>query len=185
MQDETTHILEDYYILATSTRADERTRVIKHGDSFGVFDHAGMIRQAGIGELGPHLLSQQRVTQTELAFGRRERQRVAKARHLVEQERRPEREVHALAIGCEHRMQLEAVPRGRLRELQTALPTVGRVGHRAQRVEMYGSTRRAGHSQHEIAIGVAVAVEERARNELDRSAAELGQHARQRNQFVG
>jgi glycogen debranching enzyme len=45
-------IHEDYYILATSTRADERTRVIKHGDSFGVFDHAGMIRQAGIGELG-------------------------------------------------------------------------------------------------------------------------------------
>jgi len=43
---------EDYYILATKTRADERSRVIKHGDSFGVFDHAGMIRQAGIGELG-------------------------------------------------------------------------------------------------------------------------------------
>ena len=84
-----------------------------------------------VGELGPHLLSQRGVAQSALAFGRRERQRVAEARHLVEQERRPEREVHALPIGREHRMQLEAVARGRLRELQTALPSVGRVGHRA------------------------------------------------------
>ncbi|HEX3758042.1 MAG TPA: glycogen debranching N-terminal domain-containing protein [Kofleriaceae bacterium] len=43
---------DDYTILATSSRRDERTRVIKQGDSFGVFDHAGMIGQAGMGELG-------------------------------------------------------------------------------------------------------------------------------------
>ena len=52
MPHQSTQPHEDYYILATKTRADERSRVIKHGDSFGVFDHAGMIRQAGIGELG-------------------------------------------------------------------------------------------------------------------------------------
>ncbi len=52
MAPETKQLHEDYYILATRTRADERPRVIKHGDSFGVFDHAGMIRQAGLGELG-------------------------------------------------------------------------------------------------------------------------------------
>jgi glycogen debranching enzyme len=52
MAPERTQLHEDYYIIATKTRADERTRVIKHGDSFGVFDHAGMIRQAGLGELG-------------------------------------------------------------------------------------------------------------------------------------
>ncbi|HEU4733355.1 MAG TPA: glycogen debranching N-terminal domain-containing protein, partial [Kofleriaceae bacterium] len=52
MTEDSRAIHENYYILATSTRRDERTRVIKHGDSFGVFDHAGMIGQAGIGELG-------------------------------------------------------------------------------------------------------------------------------------
>ena len=52
MIEETKQLAKDYYILATSTRADERTRVIKHGDSFGVFDHSGMIHQAGMGELG-------------------------------------------------------------------------------------------------------------------------------------
>jgi glycogen debranching enzyme len=52
MAHESTQLHEDYAVVATKTRADERTRVIKHGDSFGVFDHAGMIRQAGLGELG-------------------------------------------------------------------------------------------------------------------------------------
>jgi hypothetical protein len=28
-----------YHILAASSRADERTRVLKHGDTFAVFDH--------------------------------------------------------------------------------------------------------------------------------------------------
>lgn len=44
--------LEEYAILATAPRADERTRVIKDGDSFGVFDHAGMIRRSSGNELG-------------------------------------------------------------------------------------------------------------------------------------
>ena len=41
--DSTAAMREDYYILATSSRRDERTRVIKHGDSFGVFDQYGDI----------------------------------------------------------------------------------------------------------------------------------------------
>ncbi|HSD85968.1 MAG TPA: glycogen debranching N-terminal domain-containing protein [Kofleriaceae bacterium] len=52
MPHKSTQLHEGYYILATKTRADERTRVIKDGDSFGVFDHSGMIRQVGLGELG-------------------------------------------------------------------------------------------------------------------------------------
>src|SRR5678816_3308528 len=52
MAQENRQLHDEYYIVTTKARADERTRVIKHGDSFGVFDHAGMIRQAGIGELG-------------------------------------------------------------------------------------------------------------------------------------
>ncbi|HEU4730106.1 MAG TPA: glycogen debranching N-terminal domain-containing protein, partial [Kofleriaceae bacterium] len=69
--DPTTQKLEDYYILATSTRADERTRVIKHGDSFGVFDHAGMIRQAGIGELGLYHRDTRYLTTFEIGLERR------------------------------------------------------------------------------------------------------------------
>lgn len=40
------------YLLATSTRVDDRTRVLKHGDSFGVFDRFGDIHQIGAGEQG-------------------------------------------------------------------------------------------------------------------------------------
>jgi glycogen debranching enzyme len=64
-------ILEDYYILATSTREDERTSVIKHGDSFGVFDHAGLIRQAGIGELGLYHQDTRYLKTFEIALERR------------------------------------------------------------------------------------------------------------------
>jgi glycogen debranching enzyme len=71
MTQETTQMLEDYYILATSTRADERTRVIKHGDSFGVFDHAGMIRRAGVGELGLYYNDTRYLTTFEVALERR------------------------------------------------------------------------------------------------------------------
>ena len=39
-------------ILATEPRADEQTRVLKHGESFAVFDRYGAIAPAGLGELG-------------------------------------------------------------------------------------------------------------------------------------
>src|SRR5215467_7921116 len=64
-------VLEDYYILATRTREDARTRVIKHGDSFAVFDHAGMIRQAGIGELGLYHEDTRYLSMFEIALERR------------------------------------------------------------------------------------------------------------------
>ncbi|MDM7914048.1 MAG: glycogen debranching N-terminal domain-containing protein [Candidatus Eisenbacteria bacterium] len=44
--------LDNYYILATAGRADERTRVLKQGDSFGVFDHYGDLIPGGMGEQG-------------------------------------------------------------------------------------------------------------------------------------
>ena len=62
---------EDYYIVATKQRADERTRVIKHGDSFGVFDHAGMIRRAGLGELGLYHEGTRFLSSFEIAVERR------------------------------------------------------------------------------------------------------------------
>src|SRR5512140_1055230 len=65
------HESQDYYILATSTRADERTRVLKQGESFAVFDHAGMIRRAGMGELGIYHDGTRFLSSFELAVARR------------------------------------------------------------------------------------------------------------------
>jgi glycogen debranching enzyme len=41
-----------YYILATSSLADQRTMVLKEGDTFGVFDSLGDIHQVGAGTQG-------------------------------------------------------------------------------------------------------------------------------------
>ena len=43
---------DQYYILATSSRADERTRVMKHGDTFAIFDQFGDVVPFGLGEQG-------------------------------------------------------------------------------------------------------------------------------------
>ena len=40
------------YLLATSPRVDDRTRVLKYGDTFGVYDRHGDIQQIGSGEQG-------------------------------------------------------------------------------------------------------------------------------------
>jgi len=42
----------EQYILATSPLADGRTRVLKHDDTFGVFDRYGDIHPIGMGEQG-------------------------------------------------------------------------------------------------------------------------------------
>jgi glycogen debranching enzyme len=41
-----------YHILASASPADERTRVLKHNDTFAVFDHYGDIQPGGLGEGG-------------------------------------------------------------------------------------------------------------------------------------
>jgi glycogen debranching enzyme len=41
-----------YFILATSAPADENDRVLKHGESFAIFDRWGDIKQVGLGEEG-------------------------------------------------------------------------------------------------------------------------------------
>src|ERR1019366_8042042 len=40
------------HVLTTSSFADERSRVLKHGDTFAVFDHHGRIKPGGLGEEG-------------------------------------------------------------------------------------------------------------------------------------
>lgn len=43
---------EKWYVLATSSRADDRTRVLKQGETFGLFDRHGDIQHIGIGDQG-------------------------------------------------------------------------------------------------------------------------------------
>jgi glycogen debranching enzyme len=52
MSDDTIRVREQFYILATSSRIDDRTRILKHGETFGVFDRYGDIHPGGRGELG-------------------------------------------------------------------------------------------------------------------------------------
>ncbi len=50
--DEVVQIEDRWYVLATSARADDRTRVLKHGETFGLFDRYGDIHHLGSGEQG-------------------------------------------------------------------------------------------------------------------------------------
>jgi len=43
---------DPHHVLAPSVTADDRTRVLKHGDTFAVFDHLGQIKPGGLGEEG-------------------------------------------------------------------------------------------------------------------------------------
>lgn len=52
MRREIISVSEDFYILSTSPRIDDRNRVLKHGDTFAVFDRFGDIERFGSGELG-------------------------------------------------------------------------------------------------------------------------------------
>ena len=52
MSDESPNAADQFYIFHTYARIDERTRVMKHGDTFAVFDRFGDIEQIGNGELG-------------------------------------------------------------------------------------------------------------------------------------
>ena len=50
--EEVIRLHDQYYILATSSRADDRTQVLKQGDTFAIFDHFGDIVPFGLGEQG-------------------------------------------------------------------------------------------------------------------------------------
>jgi glycogen debranching enzyme len=52
MTDELLHVHDQFYIVSTSARLDDRTRVLKHGDTFAVFDRFGDIEAPGPPELG-------------------------------------------------------------------------------------------------------------------------------------
>jgi glycogen debranching enzyme len=52
MSDEAQDPSDQFYIFSTAARIDDRTRVMKYGDTFGVFDRFGDIEQTPMGELG-------------------------------------------------------------------------------------------------------------------------------------
>ena len=45
-------IQDQFYILATSSLADDRTRVLKSGETFAVFNRLGDVEAIGLGEQG-------------------------------------------------------------------------------------------------------------------------------------
>ena len=52
MQEDVIRLHDQYYILASSSLADERTRVVKQGDTFAIFDRFGDIVPYGFGQQG-------------------------------------------------------------------------------------------------------------------------------------
>src|SRR6476646_5186759 len=50
--DEAVRIQDEFYILATQSRADERTRVLKQGETFAVFDRFGDLPAIAATEYG-------------------------------------------------------------------------------------------------------------------------------------
>lgn len=52
MGDEVVRIRDEFYIVSTSPRIDDRTRVLKQDDIFAIFDRFGDIEELGAGELG-------------------------------------------------------------------------------------------------------------------------------------
>ncbi|ROR32797.1 glycogen debranching N-terminal domain-containing protein [Inmirania thermothiophila] len=59
----------DVYVRATSSRVDDRTRTLKHGPSFGVFDRYGDIQPVGTGEQGLYHRDTRHLSRLELLIG--------------------------------------------------------------------------------------------------------------------
>jgi len=52
MAEEIVRLSDSFYIVSTSPRIDDRTRVLKHGDTFAIFDRFGDMEPFGTGEFG-------------------------------------------------------------------------------------------------------------------------------------
>src|ERR1041384_217960 len=52
LMEEVIRVQEQYYVLAESARADERTQVLKHGETFAICDRYGNMLPIGLGEQG-------------------------------------------------------------------------------------------------------------------------------------
>ncbi len=61
---------DPYYILASAPSADEHSRVLKHGDTFAVFDRHGDIQPIGLGEQGLYHEGTRFLSRLVLGLGR-------------------------------------------------------------------------------------------------------------------
>ncbi|HZS11319.1 MAG TPA: amylo-alpha-1,6-glucosidase [Nitrospirales bacterium] len=62
-------VQDKFYILATSSLADDRTLVLKHGETFGVFDRHGDMRHVGTGVQGLYHDGTRHLSRLELRLG--------------------------------------------------------------------------------------------------------------------
>jgi glycogen debranching enzyme len=62
---------DKFYIQATSSRTDDRTRVLKHGRMFAVFDRYGDVQPVGLGEQGVYFDDTRFLSRLELRVGGR------------------------------------------------------------------------------------------------------------------
>jgi glycogen debranching enzyme len=67
--EEVIKVHDQFYILTTASPADERTRVLKQGETFGVFDRFGDVRPYGLGQLGLYHEGTRYLSLFELRFG--------------------------------------------------------------------------------------------------------------------
>jgi len=61
---------QQFYILASSSRVDDRTRVLKQGETFAVLDRFGEVAPVGLGELGLYHQGTRYLSRAGLTFGR-------------------------------------------------------------------------------------------------------------------
>ncbi|HXG31519.1 MAG TPA: amylo-alpha-1,6-glucosidase [Thermodesulfobacteriota bacterium] len=68
--EEIIRVKDKFYILATSSLADDRTRVLKHGETFAIFDRYGDIQPIGLGEQGIYHEGTRFLSRLELRIGK-------------------------------------------------------------------------------------------------------------------
>ena len=67
--DDIIKVEDQYYILATAAAAEDRVRVLKHGETFAVFDRYGDSRPVGLGEEGIYHEGTRFLSRLELRLG--------------------------------------------------------------------------------------------------------------------
>jgi glycogen debranching enzyme len=67
--DDIIKVEDQFYILATTAAAEDRVRVLKHGETFAVFDRYGDIRPVGLGEEGVYHEGTRFLSRLELRLG--------------------------------------------------------------------------------------------------------------------
>ncbi len=70
MAREVIRVRNEFYIRSSSARVDVRTRVLKQGDTFAVFDRFGDIETFGTGELGLYYQDTRFLSRLTLRLGK-------------------------------------------------------------------------------------------------------------------